>query len=148
MNYIYINISILLFWNNRFSNILDHIYFYFFQFILKSQTPLYTVDAIERKSTCSSYFLNLTPLLPSNIPPFFPVSFPSPSLAVRFRQLDPPRTRRKVIPLPALSMFAENPIVGDFCAAAVSGGVALSILRFWAETAKRGLFDQVDLLLT
>jgi farnesol kinase len=39
-------------------------------------------------------------------------------------------------------MFSENLIIGDVCASAVSGCVALSILRFWAETAKRGLFDQ------
>ncbi|KAM7527648.1 hypothetical protein LguiB_031058 [Lonicera macranthoides] len=39
-------------------------------------------------------------------------------------------------------MLAENPVVGDVFASAISGGIALSVLRLWAETAKRGLFDQ------
>ncbi|KAL8092223.1 putative phytol kinase 3, chloroplastic isoform X2 [Apium graveolens] len=40
-------------------------------------------------------------------------------------------------------MFADsNSIAGDLCATAISGCVALSFLRLWEETAKRGLFDQ------
>ncbi|PKI51290.1 hypothetical protein CRG98_028319 [Punica granatum] len=39
-------------------------------------------------------------------------------------------------------MVHENPLVSDICATALSGGIALSILRFFEETAKRGLFDQ------
>lgn len=42
-------------------------------------------------------------------------------------------------------MFSDtNSLAGDLCATAISGGVALSFLRLWEETAKRGLFDQVS----
>uniref|UniRef100_A0A5B7AHG6 Putative Phosphatidate cytidylyltransferase family protein isoform 3 n=1 Tax=Davidia involucrata TaxID=16924 RepID=A0A5B7AHG6_DAVIN len=57
----------------------------------------------------------------------------------------PPKSRtiRRNLKLPAAaSMIADNPVVGDICATALSGGIALSILRFWQETAKRDLFDQ------
>lgn len=88
---------------------------------------------------------------PSQFPSIFPLSNRPPppvgcfSFGFSFRQFDFPRTRRKVTSLPAVSMLAENPVVGDVFAAAISGGIALSVLRFWAETAKRGIFDQVDL---
>lgn len=40
-------------------------------------------------------------------------------------------------------MFADsNSIAGDLCATAISGVVAVSVLRVFEETAKRGLFDQ------
>ncbi|KVH94098.1 Phosphatidate cytidylyltransferase [Cynara cardunculus var. scolymus] len=38
--------------------------------------------------------------------------------------------------------FPENPLVGDICATAFSGCFALSILRIYEETARRGIFDQ------
>lgn len=41
------------------------------------------------------------------------------------------------------AMFSENLLIGDLIATTLSGGIALSILRFWEETAKRGVFDQV-----
>lgn len=42
-------------------------------------------------------------------------------------------------------MFSDaNSIAGDLCATAISGVVAVSVLRIWEETAKRGLFDQVS----
>ncbi|KAK3020091.1 hypothetical protein RJ639_003715 [Escallonia herrerae] len=63
-------------------------------------------------------------------------------LGVGFRQLNPPRTRKKVKSAAAVSMFAENPVAGDILATSLSGVIALSILRFWEETAKRGLVDQ------
>ncbi|XP_049407810.1 probable phytol kinase 3, chloroplastic [Solanum stenotomum] len=40
------------------------------------------------------------------------------------------------------AMFSENPLIGDLIATAFSGGIALSMLRLWEETAKRGIFDQ------
>lgn len=40
-------------------------------------------------------------------------------------------------------MFSETPVIGDLIATALSGGIALSMLRLWEETAKRGVFDQV-----
>ncbi|XP_071935680.1 probable phytol kinase 2, chloroplastic [Coffea arabica] len=42
----------------------------------------------------------------------------------------------------ALPMFSENPVVGDVVAAALTGGIALSMLRFWGEIAKMGVLDQ------
>lgn len=42
----------------------------------------------------------------------------------------------------AASMLAGNPLVRDVTAAVISGGLALSLLRLWEETAKRNLFDQ------
>jgi farnesol kinase len=39
-------------------------------------------------------------------------------------------------------MLSENPVVSDILAAGISGGIALSLLRFWGEIAKRGIFDQ------
>lgn len=54
--------------------------------------------------------------------------------------------RRNLASVPAAaSMLSENPVVSDIIAAGISGGIALSLLRFWGETAKRGIFDQVGL---
>ncbi|KAK3411875.1 hypothetical protein EUGRSUZ_I00621 [Eucalyptus grandis] len=39
-------------------------------------------------------------------------------------------------------MLHQNPVVSDVLATAVSGGVALTVLRSFEETAKRGVFDQ------
>ncbi|GMG98827.1 hypothetical protein Nepgr_000667 [Nepenthes gracilis] len=39
-------------------------------------------------------------------------------------------------------VLAENPMLSDIYATAVSGGVAFGMLLFWKETAKRGIFDQ------
>uniref|UniRef100_A0A5B7BWB5 Putative Phosphatidate cytidylyltransferase family protein isoform 3 n=1 Tax=Davidia involucrata TaxID=16924 RepID=A0A5B7BWB5_DAVIN len=59
--------------------------------------------------------------------------------------LRPPKSstlRRNPTSVTAASMFTDNPVIADICATALSGGIALSMLRFWEETAKRGLFDQ------
>lgn len=54
------------------------------------------------------------------------------------------RTRRTVrSQVAGLTMFSGNPVVGDLVATVLSGGIALSCLRFWEEIAKRGYFDQV-----
>lgn len=54
--------------------------------------------------------------------------------------------RRYLASVPAAgSMLSGNPVVSDIIAAGISGGIALSLLRFWGETAKRGIFDQVGL---
>ncbi|PSR86192.1 Phytol kinase [Actinidia chinensis var. chinensis] len=59
------------------------------------------------------------------------------------RSLRPRRVCRNLTFSPAASMvFSGNPVVSDLVATALSGGIALSLLRLWAETAKRGLFDQ------
>ncbi|KAM7496420.1 hypothetical protein LguiA_020834 [Lonicera macranthoides] len=39
-------------------------------------------------------------------------------------------------------MLREYAVVGDIFAAALSLGIALFVLQIWAETAKRGVFDQ------
>lgn len=66
----------------------------------------------------------------------------------RFRHLKLPTIRRKLAsPTASLPMFSQNQVMGDVVATALTGGIALSALRFWEETAKRGLFDQVSLKL-
>lgn len=45
-------------------------------------------------------------------------------------------------PPPRSTMLHHDPLVSDIYATAISGVVALSALRLWEETAKRGLFDQ------
>ncbi|XP_028784666.1 probable phytol kinase 3, chloroplastic [Neltuma alba] len=51
-------------------------------------------------------------------------------------------SRRILTPLSPGSMLHDNPAVSDVYATAISFGVALSLLRLWQETAKRGIFDQ------
>ncbi|XP_070006784.1 putative phytol kinase 3, chloroplastic isoform X2 [Nicotiana tabacum] len=52
------------------------------------------------------------------------------------------KTRRLHSEVRPKAMFLENPVMGDLIATALSGGIALSMLRLWEETAKRGVFDQ------
>ncbi|KAL0377284.1 UNVERIFIED_CONTAM: putative phytol kinase, chloroplastic [Sesamum radiatum] len=42
----------------------------------------------------------------------------------------------------AAAMFSGNTVVSDVIATGLSGGIALSLLKFWEQTAERGLFDQ------
>jgi len=58
------------------------------------------------------------------------------------------KTRRLHSEVRPKAMFLENPVTGDLIATALSGGIALSMLRLWEETAKRGVFDQVGPLLS
>lgn len=51
------------------------------------------------------------------------------------------RRRELASPTAALLMFSENPVVADAVATALTGAIALSSLRVWEETARRGLFD-------
>ena len=68
--------------------------------------------------------------------------------AATLRRWRPRRVLRNLTFSPAASMvFSGNPVVSDLVATSLSGGIALSILRFWEETAKRGLVDQVGLIL-
>ncbi|XVF68473.1 hypothetical protein PTKIN_Ptkin11bG0005600 [Pterospermum kingtungense] len=60
-----------------------------------------------------------------------------------FRLTHSPKLRRRNPSTPAAAMtFPQNPVISDICATVFSGGVALSVLRVWQETAKRQLFDQ------
>ncbi|KAJ4840521.1 hypothetical protein Tsubulata_000464 [Turnera subulata] len=59
----------------------------------------------------------------------------------RFRVLKTRRSDRK-LRVAAASMLHQNPLVSDLIASGLSGGIALSILRLFEETAKRGVFDQ------
>lgn len=43
----------------------------------------------------------------------------------------------------AAAMFTDNVFVSDLIAEGLSGGVALSLLKLWEQTATRGVFDQV-----
>ncbi|KAF6164906.1 hypothetical protein GIB67_017109 [Kingdonia uniflora] len=52
------------------------------------------------------------------------------------------RTPRNLMSLTAASMFPANPVLNDYCVAGLAGSVALSLLLFWGEIAKRGVFDQ------
>lgn len=51
-------------------------------------------------------------------------------------------TKKKVEKAGAI-MFSDSPLAADLCATAISGVVAVSVLKLWEETAKRGVFDQV-----
>ncbi|EYU45412.1 hypothetical protein ABFS82_06G006100 [Erythranthe guttata] len=54
-----------------------------------------------------------------------------------------PRRRRIRRELKSVAaMFSNNTAVGDLVATGLSGGIALSLLKIWEETAKRGVFDQ------
>lgn len=62
-------------------------------------------------------------------------------LCLRFRSAllrTPPGAIRSLA-----SMSPESPLVHDVCASVVTAGVALGLLRFWEELAKRGVFEQV-----
>lgn len=86
---------------------------------------------------------------PSFLSRFRPVSAPilrSDTFIFRFGSNCNLKIRRKRYPVAAVMLLPDNPVVSDVCATALSGGVALSLLRLWAETAKRGL-DQVLILL-
>ncbi|KAL3616143.1 hypothetical protein CASFOL_040000 [Castilleja foliolosa] len=39
-------------------------------------------------------------------------------------------------------MFSDNTVVSDVIATGLSGGIALTLLKIWEQTAKRGVFDQ------
>lgn len=57
----------------------------------------------------------------------------------KFRAATPEKVYRR----PAFAMaLAANPVLSDAYATAITGCVALSMLRLWQETAKRGIFDQ------
>ncbi|KAL8233002.1 hypothetical protein R6Q57_002780 [Mikania cordata] len=61
-----------------------------------------------------------------------------------FRMLNPYVDRQRIRSVVAAGpmFFPENPIVGDTFAMTCSGCFALSILRIYEETARRGIFDQ------
>ncbi|XP_022883913.1 probable phytol kinase 3, chloroplastic isoform X1 [Olea europaea var. sylvestris] len=94
------------------------------------------------KSKSKFYFCSHSRLFSSN---YSPLTSSSDSLhRYKFgRQLEgkPRRTIRRTL-TSSVAMFAENPVVSDVIATVLSGGIALSLLRLWEETAKRGLFDQ------
>ncbi|XP_050370023.1 farnesol kinase, chloroplastic [Argentina anserina] len=51
-------------------------------------------------------------------------------------------SRRRLVTSAPAAMFPENLLAADICALAISGGVATFFLLLWAQTAKRGIFDQ------
>ncbi|RWR81347.1 putative phytol kinase 2, chloroplastic [Cinnamomum micranthum f. kanehirae] len=53
-----------------------------------------------------------------------------------------PAGKRRILASLTASMLPENPFAYDVCIAAVASAFAFSMLRFWEEMAKRGVFDQ------
>ncbi|XP_019449472.1 PREDICTED: probable phytol kinase 3, chloroplastic [Lupinus angustifolius] len=94
-------------------------------------------------------FHSFTPFLSKIKPTLFFPSFSS-SLSASF--FSAPTTKQPSLPppispsrrnlTPAATMLHHDPLVSDIFATGVSGVVALSFLRLWQETAKRGIFDQ------
>lgn len=91
-----------------------------------------------------SSFFSISPNSASN--------FRRPSLtkhSLEFLQLlkpKPPGRIPRELKLSAAAMFSTNTVVSDLVATGLSGGIALSLLKIWEQTAKNGVFDQVWLL--
>ncbi|XP_022948407.1 farnesol kinase, chloroplastic-like [Cucurbita moschata] len=66
------------------------------------------------------------------------------SFVFRFRSNFNLKIRRKQYPVAAAMLLPDNPVVSDICASVLSGAVAFSLLRLWAETAKRGLDQKLN----
>ncbi|PON85908.1 putative phytol kinase [Trema orientale] len=88
---------------------------------------------------------SIRPFAPKSNGPNTPISRHPPASALgsslaatRPLPLRPRRSLRSA----SATMFTQNPVVSDILASALTGCIALSCLRFWNETAKRGLFDQ------
>lgn len=89
------------------------------------------------------------PLVGLNIGLFIDIPRPAARSVARSPALLPTHTlssrnsfRKKS--LSATIMLHQSPVVSDVLATVLSGGIALSLLRLFEETAKRGLFDQVS----
>ncbi|KAG9146471.1 hypothetical protein Leryth_011749 [Lithospermum erythrorhizon] len=93
--------------------------------------------------------ISLILLLPPSLHPFHfhPSTILLSSTHLRFQITHaPPHSRRRRTPTSAsattfLNMFTQNPVTADVIATVVSGGVALTILRLFQETATRHIFD-------
>ncbi|KAJ0021364.1 hypothetical protein Pint_32498 [Pistacia integerrima] len=72
----------------------------------------------------------------------FTSSSSSSSLPIRFCSLHLRTSRRNLTSPPSAMLLPHNPLLSDVCAAVLSAGIALSLLRLWEETAKRQLCDQ------
>ncbi|KAL6533487.1 hypothetical protein OROMI_027599 [Orobanche minor] len=82
-----------------------------------------------------------------SIPPPNPTSnfcrpFKTPGL--QLLQLLKPKPGRKIRRelKSAAAMFSDNTVINDAIATGLSGGIALTLLKIWEQTAKRGVFDQ------
>ncbi|GMY10553.1 farnesol kinase, chloroplastic isoform X1 [Fagus crenata] len=91
-------------------------------------------------SNTPSPSLSATTLLPlSNTTNNFSISSGS---ALRLGATRSRRLLNRDLKPRATTMTLGNPVVSDICATGLSGCIALTLLRFWGETAKRGIFDQ------
>ncbi|GAV66579.1 CTP_transf_1 domain-containing protein [Cephalotus follicularis] len=103
-------------------------------------TYIYTTKATSFKTTpllgpnlsSTSSLLLLTNYSDDNIFAF----------GLKLRPTYPRRSRRNLTSAPGAMLLPQNPVLSDICATAVSGAVALSILRSFEEAAKRRLFEK------
>lgn len=86
--------------------------------------------------------LQLQQLSSSRRTRIYPISFSSSVIRVYNNSSGKFRSAKAA----AFPMFSENPVVGDVVATALSGGIAVSLLRLWGEIAKMGILDQVGRL--
>uniref|UniRef100_A0A6V7QSK6 Uncharacterized protein n=1 Tax=Ananas comosus var. bracteatus TaxID=296719 RepID=A0A6V7QSK6_ANACO len=95
-----------------------------------------------------SQLLSYSPPLPPPITPLpFPTSTdppppPPPPYPVASAAATSPEPAAPPPRPPKCSLSLDGAVVRDVGAAALATGVALGILRFWEELAKRGVFEQ------
>ncbi|PIA32423.1 hypothetical protein AQUCO_04500194v1 [Aquilegia coerulea] len=83
------------------------------------------INRRTQPSLTNNKFLSLS------LPSFF--SFSSSSVEThRYRNLTSP----------SVLMFSDNLVINDYCATAAAGTTAFSLLLFWGQIGKRGVFDQ------
>ncbi|KAL6508180.1 hypothetical protein OROHE_021724 [Orobanche hederae] len=83
-----------------------------------------------------------------SIPPPNPTSNfcrPFKTTGLQLLQLLKPKPRRRIRRelKSAAAMFSDNTVISDAIATGLSGGIALTLLKIWEQTAKRGVFDQL-----
>ncbi|CAM8916341.1 unnamed protein product [Rhodiola kirilowii] len=90
--------------------------------------------------SCLHSTIPLSPLT-LKITPTIPVKLCPSSEPLTFKQTGR-RPARGLVATAMLGMNYDSTVINDLCATAVSGAIALSTLKVFQETAKRGIFDQ------
>nr|WKR37740.1 vitamin E 5-1 [Plukenetia volubilis] len=70
------------------------------------------------------------------------VSRPSTTTFDKAPRSDKHRCCSRLTARTAAAMLHQNPVVSDLFSVGLSSVIALSVLRFWQETVRRGIFDQ------